>query len=125
MLQLLNTNIIEYVLNLYLNYEYDIHNLKQLYNYKFNIKSHLKIEIYYDSGYKMKYTFIDNIISRNITWHQNGQLSFKQSYKNGKIDDGDVLHFSSSGILLFKDIWKNGVKINSETMLKNKKIIIS
>jgi antitoxin component YwqK of YwqJK toxin-antitoxin module len=104
MLNILNNNIIEYVLNGYLNYEEDIIKLKKLYEslqYKFNIKAHLiKIPLQLITNFR---TIIidDSLVYRYEYW----------PYKNAK--DRKIKHLNkyknSQQYGRQKEWYKNGI----------------
>jgi antitoxin component YwqK of YwqJK toxin-antitoxin module len=99
-MDILNNNIIEYILNLYLDYVDDVQKLKQLYNFKFNIKSHLTHYISFYGGKKKiknKSLYLDNKPIKIKKYFYNGNKSslwkctnlndnsiFECWYKNGK-----------------------------------------
>jgi antitoxin component YwqK of YwqJK toxin-antitoxin module len=108
MLNILNNNIIEYVLNEYLDYNTDIMKLKQLYNYKFNIKNHIACDIiyYFDSNYK----FSNNIYSKLIYLDKNiirdrkyFDLKIKKLRSNIPLKN-DEIHGT------YKEWYENGIK---------------
>jgi hypothetical protein len=71
-MDILNNNIIEYVLNEYLDYDEDILKLKQLFNFNFNIKKHLYIE--------KSYYIEDDGIYFNIICLSNRKIKEKNFY---------------------------------------------
>jgi antitoxin component YwqK of YwqJK toxin-antitoxin module len=79
-LQILSTNIIEYVLNLYLNYEEDIIKLKKLYEYKFNIKPHIKRNKSMIVG--INYIQVDYSLIYKYDYYDNGNRKEQRKYKN-------------------------------------------
>jgi antitoxin component YwqK of YwqJK toxin-antitoxin module len=83
MLQLLNKNIIEYVLNLCLDYNKDILKMKQLYKYKFNIKTHIHYDkLFYNNTTKLEFllVYFDNKKIKEKNWYLNRNISYIISY---------------------------------------------
>lgn len=83
MLQLLNKNIMEYILNPYLDYLNDINKLKQLFEHKLNIKPHFKIEnTFYNKTEFMKYKIInlDNKLIRIIKLYKHKEIPKIKNY---------------------------------------------
>jgi antitoxin component YwqK of YwqJK toxin-antitoxin module len=129
MLNLLHNNLIEYILNLYLDYEKDILKLKQLFpQYKFSIKPHLaytKIFDKYGNGIKC---LLDNKNKKLIFTYKNGERKidnykgnkFKRKilFNNGKLDTeidfkNDFFHgkrkqWYQNGTLWYEENYKNG-----------------
>jgi antitoxin component YwqK of YwqJK toxin-antitoxin module len=112
MLQLLNKNIIEYVLNPYLNYNDDINKLKQLFDYKFNIKLHIHYE-YYCQKYK--------IICSNCIFDscENCLKHVRSTYINRKLNNNRTYYFNKQrfeiisydlnyNVLKYFIYWPNG-----------------
>jgi hypothetical protein len=87
---ILNRNIIEYVLNLYLDYEEDIIKVKLLYNKtvgEFNIKPHLKQKKFYGSNgnLKMLNIYLDYNLIKKYEWYGNKEQFIIENYKNNKL----------------------------------------
>jgi hypothetical protein len=113
MLNILSNNIIEYVLNLYLDYEKDIIKVKQLYLYKFDIKVHInQRKEHWNDGKFQKYCFyldynlikqnslIGHLFSKNK--YKNNKLHGIQKYwpidDNGKINTTETVYYFSEGV---------------------------
>jgi antitoxin component YwqK of YwqJK toxin-antitoxin module len=115
MLQLLSNNIIEYVLNLYLDclaavaYEEDINKIKQLYYYKFSIKTHIKIKIFHwaNGSCKSIKCYFDNKIYRNKGYYINGKISLIEYYKNWELN-GKSISYHENGKISLIEYYKNG-----------------
>jgi antitoxin component YwqK of YwqJK toxin-antitoxin module len=90
MLHLLSDNILQYVLNQYLDLEEDISKLKQmtstawLYNIKFNIKTHINCIRNYQfknsNAYKI---YFDNKLIRIKLYYLDWKPMLEERYKNG------------------------------------------
>ena len=121
MLNLLHSNIVEYILNPYLNYSNDISKLKRLFDHKFNIKPHLSYNIY---NYKRS-TYVDEIKIKMEERYSHKQLKLKYNYKNGNLD-GIQEEWYENGQprckLNYKDGKLNGtqIKYNENGQIKHK-----
>jgi antitoxin component YwqK of YwqJK toxin-antitoxin module len=126
MLDILNTNIIEYILNLYLSYEEDIIKLRKLYDslqYEFSIKIHmiykninLEQKIFIDHKYRKYIKFYSDrktkCVERYFTnigmngletlYYPNGQKQIQTYCENGKYL-GIYTVFSNNGNCIFFD----------------------
>jgi antitoxin component YwqK of YwqJK toxin-antitoxin module len=112
MLPILNNNIIEYVLNEYLDYEEDISKLKQLFLYKFNIKKHLsyKIILLYELIItKSKYVYLNDRLLKIINYYDNRQKHSICNYKNER-KNGIYKTWNKNGKLSHTSVYKNGEK---------------
>lgn len=80
----LSNNIVEYVLNYFLDYENEISILKQIYNYNFSIKSHI-IYHYNNKDICQILIFLDNELIKTKEYYENenGKLRFNYIYENG------------------------------------------
>jgi hypothetical protein len=76
MLSILNNNIIEYILNPYLDYLNDIVNLKKLYKYNFNMKPHIT------SNYH--HLLLDLKLIRDYGYYDDNQLSYKRNLRKNE-----------------------------------------
>jgi antitoxin component YwqK of YwqJK toxin-antitoxin module len=138
-MDVLNNNLIEYVLNLYLHYDKDIYKLKQLYKYKFDIKTHIKIiTTYFDEEktkihskgihidpitsnliYQKHYyqngkiwqilRYKDSYVQNNKVFFRNGKINFEHNYKNGYFD-GIIRCWNDDGTLVSETNYKNDKK---------------
>jgi antitoxin component YwqK of YwqJK toxin-antitoxin module len=100
-MNLLNNNIIEYVLNEYLDYEEDISKLKQLFLYKFNIRKHLSYNFYRTDCY----TILDSKGIRRTDYNKGNKICVIH-YKNGQYH-GNLKKWYPDGKLLFDWNYKN------------------
>jgi hypothetical protein len=85
MLNIINNNVIEYVLNLYLDYEEDIIKLKQLYNFRFNIKKHFIYKNDYSWGNYCKMLYLNNDLIKTKSYYSNGNIETLRNYKNNHL----------------------------------------
>jgi antitoxin component YwqK of YwqJK toxin-antitoxin module len=101
MFQILNKNIIEYVLNLYLDYFADILKLKRLYNFKFDIEKHLFIN---NKHKNTKYIYIDNKSWKDQNFNNQNQIQGETIFIYNHIKNKfSYNHF------VYKEWYKNGV----------------
>jgi antitoxin component YwqK of YwqJK toxin-antitoxin module len=134
MLSLLNNNIIDYILNPYLDYRTDIQYIKQLFKYKFLLKLHLTYEIYKENGrHEIETVLYNQFIIREgyysngnlswksfhnlfeyggaqdgntYSWYENGKMKSVKTFKNGKLE-GFEKYFYRNGNLMYKYHYKN------------------
>jgi antitoxin component YwqK of YwqJK toxin-antitoxin module len=137
-MDILNNNILQFILNSYLDYEEDILKIQQVYpslQYNFSLKSHLKTTIsfsqtiktiYLDKKKKREIVYFDEndffgkkLHSMN-NYNSNNQLHGKQyfnngqgynifNYKNGK-HEGIQAQYYINGNLEYRLNYKNGKK---------------
>jgi antitoxin component YwqK of YwqJK toxin-antitoxin module len=129
-MDILNSNITNYVLNQYLDYFEDILKLKQLYkNINSNFKSRLEIKKYKDKLHnKITSIYVDKMLYKKkefylnrkkksierfyrgiyhgyqLYWYKNGQLEYENNFKYGK-RSGYQYHYNMSGDLRNKEFW--------------------
>jgi antitoxin component YwqK of YwqJK toxin-antitoxin module len=108
-MDILNNNIIEYVLNQYLDYDKDIIKLKKLYENKFSIKPHIRKDIKY-------YNFPHN--SKQKEWlhvytNDNHKLYLaREYYSNGQIRKNIKYNLNNLHLRNEKSYYMNGDKIS-------------
>jgi antitoxin component YwqK of YwqJK toxin-antitoxin module len=131
-MNLLHKNLIEYVLNPYLDYLKDIQKLRKIFQYNFNIKQHLKREIedcledgnvisllldnnkliekaFYETKEKLyEVKFKDNKEYQKW-WYKNGNLQHVFTLKNGEYEHL-IKNYRHNGDLLFEHNYENGKK---------------
>jgi antitoxin component YwqK of YwqJK toxin-antitoxin module len=81
------SDIIKYILNLYLDYENDIPKLENFIKVKFSIMPHITIEESYDNIGKYiseRITYLDDILIKTERWYNNGQKWSENNFKNKK-----------------------------------------
>jgi antitoxin component YwqK of YwqJK toxin-antitoxin module len=118
-MDILNNNIKQYILNQYLNYKTDIKKLHLLYDFKFNIDTHLSYgdDIFIDEEneiIKEKDVFIDSEKLIEYGFYDNGQLNFfhnfkkeRNWYKTGELKwEANLKDEKYDGI--FREWYKNG-----------------
>lgn len=107
----LSEDLLQYVLNPYLDWEDDVPKLKILYNIDFIIKIHLIIDeftINMEKGIcKLKQTFLDGKFIKYERWWENGNKNFEQNYKNEKLD-GKQYYYYENGNAESEQNYKNG-----------------
>ena len=86
----LPNDILQYILNIYINYSQNKNQLLYLINdknFKFKRKMHIKIDIkYYENTHKIKFhkKYIDNQLhGLQRFWYKNGKRKYIKNYKNG------------------------------------------
>jgi hypothetical protein len=105
------TDLLKYGLNQYLNFIEDIPKLEQmLEDFKFDIEPHIRVKNdYYKNGnIKFIRTYIDDTLSKNEGWYQNGEKYFEDNYTNG-IRNGEQYIWNSNGTIKDMKIYRNGV----------------
>jgi antitoxin component YwqK of YwqJK toxin-antitoxin module len=85
-MNILNNNILQYILNQYLDWEEDISKLHQIFNFKFHIKIHIIYDKVLHFTKKMGYRiYLDNKIIKFKLYFLNGNPDIEENYKNGKL----------------------------------------
>jgi antitoxin component YwqK of YwqJK toxin-antitoxin module len=142
-MDILNSNINNYILNYYLLYNYII-KLKELYEIKFDIKPHIKIKNIYEylcyntkhilidsKTYQIRYYTLDNKLRRienyknnkyngiSKEWYSKDKINFIQNWKYGK-RHGIFIKFKEDGNLvhIFNYLYdkKDGVQLEYDTI---------
>jgi antitoxin component YwqK of YwqJK toxin-antitoxin module len=115
MLSLLNNNIIEYVLNLYLDYQEDITKIKQLYKYKFNFFKHFGILKEYHNNGKLKrfLAYLDNKKIKYKEWYINGIKLLERNFKNEKFN-GLIKVWDIDNNLIIENLYKDNELIDKK-----------
>jgi antitoxin component YwqK of YwqJK toxin-antitoxin module len=108
----ISSDILQFVLNKYLNYNYDIPKLSIIINFKFNPKSHITVnEVINKLGIRFVTLYLDNKVIKQ-----------KCYYKNGNKYHFSIFRYKNSNIYITTTIWdKNGNK-ESKKKTKNKKL---
>jgi antitoxin component YwqK of YwqJK toxin-antitoxin module len=128
-MDILHKNLIEYILNPYLDYKEDILKLKQLYEYKFDIGQHLEyrkhpliknISFTYLDNRKIKqisldknrnkngeYVYVNDFCYLKRFYYDNGQKSSESNLKN-KLQHGKQITWYSNGQMWYECNYKNG-----------------
>ena len=83
----LSADIIENILNLYLDWNDDIPKLKELFpKLKFKEEHHLRVEEFKDNGKIIIDTYRDNKKIKTVKYFSNGNKEYEWNYKNGKLN---------------------------------------
>lgn len=79
-------------------------------DFKFDIEPHIRVKNdYYKNGnIKFIRTYIDDTLSKNEGWYQNGEKYFEDNYTNG-IRNGEQYIWNSNGTIKDMKIYRNGV----------------
>jgi antitoxin component YwqK of YwqJK toxin-antitoxin module len=109
MLHLLSNNIIEYVLNAYLDYEEDIEKIKQLYEYKFNIRKHIYIgiDLYPNNNIKRSNIWLDDYGIKDKWYYPDGKLYYLSNTRHGQIH-GIQKTWNEEGTLIKEETYDYG-----------------
>lgn len=81
------TDILQYILNPYLNYQEDCLKVEKVFaTFKFSQKCHLQIKENLDRNkFKFTYTYRDGELIKSESWYPIGQKNAEENYKNGKL----------------------------------------
>ena len=111
LIETLPDELIQYVLNPYIDYSTESQLIENLTNVKLDIDSHLTYEIqYYDSDkniIKNKKTYLDLKLIKSEGWYDNGNKEFIENHKNGRLE-GMQEHWYENGYKASTCNYKNG-----------------
>ena len=116
----LHKDILQYIFNLYVNYENDAPKLEKIINFKFDIKQHLYIEETCDPVFKHKIisTYIDDNLTKQNSYFIKSPDEYESkirehNYKNGKLN-GKQYAWYDNGKLEYLNIYKDNFIIFQE-----------
>jgi antitoxin component YwqK of YwqJK toxin-antitoxin module len=95
-------DILQYVFNLYIDWENDSLTLIKIFNFDFDIKPHLKIEKEFKNEIlHIKSTYIDGVIFEKEEWYTDekygefvGEKRYKNFYKNRILEEETLYYYS-------------------------------
>ena len=91
------SDILQYIFNLYIDWENDIAIISEVLNFNFSIKPHLHIEETYSTNKrKVVSTYIDEKISKTETYYEGGIKSCEKNYKNGLLEGNKFSWYTGS-----------------------------
>jgi antitoxin component YwqK of YwqJK toxin-antitoxin module len=118
MINLLTKNIVEFVLNEYLDYEEDILKLKQFLLFKFNIKKHIRYEFSdfseYNCPIKRTIKYLDDKKIKVNTFYADTNTKRSETHFKNEIKNGSDKYWDINGYIVNNLKFKNGIENDAQ-----------
>jgi antitoxin component YwqK of YwqJK toxin-antitoxin module len=132
LLSFLHKHIIQYVFNLYVDYQNDVPKLENIIKLKFDIKPHLKItkitsiiksiHVYDTEDILEVTTYLDDFMIKKEQYYSNAMKKEEVNYMNGKYH-GQYVNWYEDGTVKLFTTYENG-KLEGDHITYNRKGIV-